>query len=342
MNRTLLRRLFYIFSKPYSIRQLQKLSKQNFIFPFYHIVSDHPSPLVKHLYPVVSIDRFNTDLDFLLKHYEPATFEEVLTFAHSKSYNGNPRFFLTFDDGFAECYSVIMPILRERGLQAAFFVNPAFVDNRQLSHRQKVSLLMESVINNIEPRMAGEAGKLLGMMNVSRQNVLEALRCLTIADNELIDKLAEIYRVKFNEALQIYKPYMSADQLRSLMVEGFTVGSHSYNHPEFNVLSEPDMKKQIHRSFDFLEKETGIKERIFSFPFHDIGVPLSFFHFLQKEAGVKVSFGTSGMKLDNAPGHLHRIPMEVKGLSGAEFILKMEYFYYLSKSLVHKNTIKRR
>ena len=57
---------------------------------------------------------------------------------------------------------------------------------------------------------------------------------------------------------------------------------------------------------------------------------------------MEISFGTSGIKLDETQGHIHRIPMELSGFNGAEAIIRSEYFYYLGKSLFGKNLVKRR
>ena len=235
-----------------------------------------------------------------------------------------------------------MPILKEKGVQAAFFINPAFVGNHQMSHRQKISLIIDAIDNNEIPSRDREAGKLLSHSGFKQREIIKALKKCTILESNLINSIAKIYRVDFNEALVKYKPYMNINQLRELKANGYVLGSHSYNHPEFSLLSMYDMKEQVDKSFSYLESETDINKRIFSFPFHDIGVPMSFFKILQEEAGVKASFGTSGLKYDDAPGHLHRIPMEVNQFHEAESIIRMEYFYYLVKMLLGKNTIARR
>ena len=342
MNRTRGKKLLYRLSKPVSFKLLQQLSNQFFVFPFYHLISDAPSPLVKHLYPVSDLGQFIKDLDFLQRNFSPATFDEVLNLANSKKYHGKPKFFLTFDDGLSECFDVVLPVLRERNLPAAFFVNPAYVGNRQLSHRQKVSLIIDHVINENNQNLLKLAEESIGMRFHQKDSLIKFIKRLTFNKLQIIDNLAAGFEIDYKDALKAYRPYMDISQLQALHNSGFIIGSHSYDHPEFNLLSEDNMKVQVVRSFQFLEEEMGVRERIFSFPFHDIGIPLSFFDFLKNEAGVKASFGTSGIKLDNAPGHIHRIPMELKGFSGAEEIIRSEYFYYLGKAIARKNLVKRR
>ncbi len=341
MNRELVRKLAFQLSLPFPFQLMRRLSGQNFIFPFYHVISNEPSPLVKHLYPVPSEKQFRKDLDFLLKYFFPATFDEVLIYARKGKYKGKPKFFLSFDDGFSECFHVIAPVLKKMKIPAAFFINPAFVDNNLLGHRQKVSLIIENVLKKEHTKFTEEAAGVLGKEINNSGELIQNIKKLTITDAEIIDKLAAVYNINFEEALHFYQPYMNSGQISKLQNEGFLIGSHSFNHPEFNLLSEDEMKIQFIKSFQFLESEFHIKNRIFSFPFNDIGVPLSFFQFLQDE-NVRVSFGTSGIKHDNAPCHLQRIPAELKGFPGAEAIIRSEYFYYLAKAPAGKNFVKRK
>ena len=318
------------------------LSGQNFVFPFYHVVSNKPSSLIKHLYPVPTEKQFRQDLDFFLRYFYPAEFEQVLKYSKNQNTNGKPLFFLSFDDGFIECSDVIAPILREKGVQAAFFINPAFVGNKKISHRQKISLIIDKVINSEIANILSQEESTTGQPINSKIEFIQFIKELTFSDTETIDKIAANIEIDFEEALKEHRPYMNIPELLQLQNDGFIIGSHSFNHAEFQHLSLEKMEDQVERSFRFLETNLNIKHRVFSFPFHDIDIQHSFFHYLRNEANVEVSFGTSGIKHDQAFGHIHRIPMELSGFSGAETIIRSEYFYYLGKSLFGKNLVKRR
>ncbi len=341
MNRQLIKTWAYRFSKPFPLKWLRAISGQHFIFPFYHLVSDDPSPFVKHLYPVVSEKQFRKDLDFLLTHFSPADFDEVLAFAENKKKSSKPRFFLTFDDGFSECYNVVAPILKEKGVPAAFFVNPAFVGNKQLSHRQKVSLIVEEILNCTDQNLIRKAGIVFPGEISGKDDLILAVKQFEITGLELIETIAGIFQINFQEALSTFQPYMDMSEILQLQSDGYVIGSHSFDHPEFNLLSPDKMKEQLENSFRFLETHLEIEYRTFSFPFNDIGVPALFFNYLTSECRVEVSFGTSGIKHDEAPRNLQRIPMEMDGFNSAEAIIRSEYFYYLGKALVGKNRVKR-
>jgi hypothetical protein len=55
---------------------------------------------------------------------------------------------------------------------------------------------------------------------------------------------------------------------------------------------------------------------------------------------VDLTFGSAGLKQDEFNKNLQRIPMETDHFS-AEDIIYGEYFYYLFKTLLNKNMIKR-
>jgi len=329
-------------SRPFPLKWLRRLSGQNFIFPFYHTVTNTPSPCVKHLYPVPTEKQFREDLDFLLSHFSPADYHQVFHFAKSGEKPKKPGFFLSFDDGFAECWHVVAPILKEKGIPAAFFINPAFVGNQQLSHRQMVSLLIDKVLQPVSNGLLKKAGILIGETLQESVDLVEIVKNFTVADIEKIEALAGLFKIDFEEALNTFKPYMNLSEIRQLQSDGFIIGSHSFGHPEFHVLNEERMKSEIEQSFRFIESNLKTGHRVFSFPFSDLGVPLSLFRYLTDEMNVEISFGTSGIKRDEAPRNLQRIPMEIHGFNGAEEIIRSEYFYYLGKALIAKNLVKRK
>jgi len=341
MNRGSIRKTAFYFSKPFHFDWLKQLSGQQFIFPFYHIVSSAEIPHIKNLYLAYTEDQFRGDLNFLLSKYQPATFTDVLSFVKNGKKKSNPFFFLSFDDGFAECATVIAPILKEKGIEAAFFVNPEFIDNPDFSHRQKISLIIENLANSNKSELE-KIHQLLVIENLSLEETAQVLKKLTFKDGGKIDKIAAALDLNFKQLAGRIKPYLSLEQLKKLHSEGFTIGSHGFDHSEFQLLTTEEMKQQVENSFTYLESKLNIKNRLFSFPFTDHEIPLSFFNYLQNDAKVAVSFGTAGLKNDTAPIHIQRIPAELEGFDSARQIIKAEYFYYLAKALAGKNQILRR
>jgi peptidoglycan/xylan/chitin deacetylase (PgdA/CDA1 family) len=75
-----------------------------------------------------SCDIFRHQLGRLAKHVQLVRIEEAVAMRMSGVTPNGAVVAFTFDDGFEECHSMIAPTLEEFGVNAAFFVNPGFVD----------------------------------------------------------------------------------------------------------------------------------------------------------------------------------------------------------------------
>ena len=301
-----------------SIDTLARFSGQNFILPFYHIISNENRPHIKHLYRVKTEGEFEADLDLLLKHYSPIAATDLPAVLDGR-FNGQKIFLLTFDDGLREVHDVIAPILLRKGVPAIFFLNSAFIDNKALMFRYKVSLLLE----------------LLGNEKSELKNQLKAQR----NDTKLIAETAQQLNLSFETFLKEQAPYMTTEQGKALLAKGFTIGAHSVDHPYYEDLSTEEQLRQTFDSLTFLQQQFGIKEKLFAFPFTDHGVKQQFFAAIFSEGKIDFSFGGAGFKHDVSPKQLQRLAMETS--PDAETALRAEYAYYLLKALLGKNRLSR-
>ena len=112
---------------------------------FWHAVSDQDMPHVRHLYPVVPVAVFEAQLLYLQEHYNPVSYQQL----HDHLLEGAPlpprAVHLSFDDGYAECFSVVRPLLLEHGIPCTFFLTTGLVDNTTLFYRNKQSLVVENL-----------------------------------------------------------------------------------------------------------------------------------------------------------------------------------------------------
>lgn len=307
---------------------LNKLVQPKLIFPFYHTVSDHYLPHIAHLYPIKAVNQFKQDLDFLLKHYQAISLTELM---EGKAIN-KPSFLLSFDDGLSEFDQVIAPILLEKGIPAINFLNTAFIDNKTLFFRYKVSLLIEKLKQ--QPSLANALNK---------KNFDEAkdhLLGLQYNDAPIIDTIATQLEVDFSEFLKQQQPYLSSEQIRKLISKGFHFGAHSIDHPEYQYIPEEIQLQQTKESILEVKERFKLSYASFSFPFTDYRVNQHFFDELNKSVQPNYTFGSAGYKQENIHNHYQRIPFENNQFSAQE-ILKAEYFYHLLKKPLGKNLIHR-
>jgi peptidoglycan/xylan/chitin deacetylase (PgdA/CDA1 family) len=313
-----IRKKFISLTSPFAsvlpLSALTALTGQDFIIPFYHIVSDGDCPHVKNLYRFKTVKEFESDLDYLTKHYQPIAATDMPDVLAGK-YKGKKIMLLTFDDGLREMYDVVAPILLRRGIPAVFFLNNDFIDNKALMFRYKVSLVWDLPVDRFTLFNADD-------------------------DTEVMAEVAGLITTEFDDFLRDYKPYMTSGQITSLLDQGFCIGAHSCSHPYYNELTLDEQLKETISSMDGLQRNFDLKQRLFAFPFTDDGVSVAFFDKIFTEGKIDFSFGGAGIKNDFHPRQFQRIPMEGWNAS-AQQTLKSEYLYYLLRMPFGKNTIKR-
>ena len=321
------------------LKGLISISNQKLIMPLYHTVSDEHLPHLSNLYKPKSTKEFERDLDYLLMHFEPIDLKQV--YALQGKQPQKPSFFLSFDDGLSELKSVVAPILKRKGIPATIFINSAFVDNRELFFRYKVSLLIEGVKSKITRELSKEIANILGILdNSDEDNIIQSLLNLKYHHKSTIDKVANRIEVDFDEYLKKHKPYLSKEHIKDLIADGHSVGAHSVDHPEYRLIEDVDRLDQTLDSIRFVKENFSPRIMSFSFPFTDFQVDRFFFDMLSFSKKCHITFGCAGMKKDEVPRNLQRIAMEGKSQTAKQTI-HSEYFQFLLKSMLGKQTIKR-
>ena len=322
----------------FTIKELVDKTKQNLLLPFYHTISNQRVNHISNLYPVRNEQLFIKDIDFLLKHFEPVDIDVINTKIKNDESFTKPSFHISFDDGLSELYDNVLPILEKKGIPATFFVNTEFVDNKALFYRYKVSLILEEIKSNKD--LLIPIAELLATKSTDLNSISKALLQLNYQSIDLIDSIATKIELSFEDYLKENKPYLTTEQIKDMINRGFSIGSHSVNHPFFKEITLDEQKKQLTESFQFLAKKFDIKHKYFSFPFSDEGVSLDFFEWLYNDEKCDLTFGTSGLKHDYSRNHIHRVAFD-GALSSAEDIVKSQYFNYRIKDIVGKNKITR-
>lgn len=330
-----LRPLSRLFPLPF----LWRLSGQQLLAPVYHSVSDRPLPHLRHLYRVRSLQLFEKDLDTLLRHFQPLSATELLDILRDGEPPRKPSFFLSFDDGLREFHDLVAPLLFRKGVPAVNFLNPAFLDNRELMFRNKASLLIEHC--RIHPRAAEAAQAWLDKQGRPPGILHGRLLNIRYAKRTLLDSLAEELGLSFEDFLRDARPYLSSEQVRSLMDQGFDFGAHSLDHPRYDEIPLEEQLRQTVKSMDRLQQQFDLPHRLFAFPFTDYGVSLEFFEAIYGETPVlQASFGAAGLKRDVTPYNLQRLPVEFFHWPLRDQ-LKAELLYFLLKIPFGKNVIRR-
>jgi len=315
------------------------LTGQKLIFPLYHAVSDRQPAHLRHLYRIRTARQFEDDLDDLCRYFEPLS-PEILRAPGKLKKRKKPGFVLSFDDGLREISEVVEPILSRKGINAIFFLNNAFIDNRALFFRYKASVLVDLILTAPENYLPEtEMADILELGQFERNKIISAILKVRYLQKSKLDALADLVGFDITRYLAEAKPYLTAPEIANLQKKGFHIGSHSYDHPVFTDLNEEQMKFEYHASMEDLEQRFSPEMKFFSFPFTDDGISSrvidSIFH--NRPDAI---FGCAGLKKEKQAFHFQRIPFE-KSEKSVVNILKTEYLYYILKAAIGKNMMKR-
>lgn len=191
---------------------------------------------------------------------------------------------IAFDDGLQEQVALALPILRRRGIPAAFFVNTRPV--------AEVSVLVVHKIHYLRAQIAPAA-----FLDLMQQTAgpLGIVLPDGFADADVIPqypyddlptaRLKYVLNLKLNwqqrgaltdamfrrvfgdgEADLSRELYLARPQIRELAGLGY-LGSHAHDHVPLGLLSPGDMDWQIGHSLDLLETWTGTRPHAMSYPY---------------------------------------------------------------------------
>ncbi len=143
----LIKRLGFAGLSALNMEWLKKRSPIGVIAPFYHLVSDKPVPHIDKLYPYQDSRQFEADLDQLLRHFQPLGLDDIIRQQQTGRPFEKKGFLISFDDGLRQVYETAAPILLRKGVPAALFLNPSFVDNKDLFYNFKKGLILDRLDN---------------------------------------------------------------------------------------------------------------------------------------------------------------------------------------------------
>lgn len=259
----------------------------------YHLVADVRPAHLKH-YPVLSRAAFEADLDHLQSRYGVIGYADLLARRAGASPVRDNAAILTFDDGFAECATVIAPILKQRGLGGVFFVITDLIDNGVLFHESKAALCIDQILARpveaveaimaelglgarlapppTQPAFSGPGRSPLDLAGLDAPDprlapLLHWLLTLKASDAAALDPLCERLGVEPEAYLRSAQPYLTRDQILALHADGFTIGAHSRSHRYLGDLSPREAEAEIVESCRVIHEITGQASVPFAFPY---------------------------------------------------------------------------
>lgn len=317
------------------LKYLKYLKRQS-IFPYYHIVADEKREHIKYLYSYKNIQSFQSDIDLLSSYYTPISVEQVI----EKKAQEN-TFLLTFDDGLSEIYTTIYPVLKKKGLSAIFFINPDYVDNQKMMYKHRLSVLLSFIEkNNFDKNTLDIIAQICGFEYQNVDSFKQKFLKLKFVKGKEIDQVFELLGIDEKEYLSDNRFYITKNEIREMMDNGFYFGGHSMSHRPLNELSFDDQKKEIIHSVQWLKDNFGITYSLFAFPFSDQNVSTKLIQELFDYNPNIILFGNSGIKKDIDSRIIQRFSLENPTKDTTKVLVRENLYKYYNK-LIRQYKIKR-
>jgi len=302
----------------------------------YHYVRD----LKNSRYPNIKgldIEKFKKQIKFFKENYNFIRMEDLIEYYKSPNEKRLPEksILLTFDDGYKDHYTYVLPVLLENDIQGSFYIPTKCFQDKKVLDVNKIHFILESCIGE-EEKVLSEIKEYLETNKDSRislsyddyfqeyavasrfdkKEVIFIKRMLQVA-------LPEDYREKIVE--QLFKKYvcsienkiiserafweelyLTPEQIRAMEKLGMHIGFHSHNHVWLDSLKKEEQEFQIKSSINYF-KEIGIdtKKMTISYPYGGYNEETIE---LMKKYNIPLGFTTEVEKIDLEKSDYLRLP----------------------------------
>lgn len=254
----------------------------------YHYTRD-----LKHSrYPEIKgldVNLFREQIAFMKSNFNIVTMEQVLEAISTKEKLPEKALLLTFDDGYADNYTVAMPVLEEYGVQGSFFIPGKTFTTHQLLDVNKIHYVLASaniynLVEDLKKEMDYYRGQEFQYASteelfakyavVSRFDIKETVFVKQMLQTVLPEKLRNIISSKLfakyvgvTEEQLAYELYMSEEQIRTMKRHGMFIGIHGYDHYWLGNLPVEQMENDISLALDALDEFVDRKQWVMNYPY---------------------------------------------------------------------------
>ena len=179
--------------------------------------------------------------------------------------NGHgPRVAMTFDDGYRDNVTRALPLLRDAGAGATFYLTAGLIEQRRAPWWDVLAHALEHAR---APRLERADGAPLPLASFAdRRRALAALTpTLRLAPAERDARLAAL-----RSSLGVAEPAPCAlatwDEAHALGDAGMEVGAHTLTHPHLSLLDEPAQQQEIAGSVELVEARLGVRPAGLAYP----------------------------------------------------------------------------
>lgn len=289
---------------PFLLNRMMNYKSDSLRIVYYHMVSknDHPYYFDNK---AISVDEFKEQLIFLKKRFDIIRLSDAIILTN-KGESLKKKLVITFDDGFADNYTVAAPVLKELNCNATFFLIGNCIDNKDLMWRNKLLLIqkadevilkkgLDQIVNQYKLSIEGYKNLMSWSSNAIPMNKKE----------EIVNSLWKYtMNISIEDYLSQYQPYITKYQILELDNQGFEFGLHSMSHPYFNKLTYEEFRDEILNSKKIIEQLLQKEVITFTYPFGQKANHAFEQRLLKENPNSIITFLGTRNKLNNIPENI--------------------------------------
>lgn len=272
----------------------------------YHYVRDAektPFPEIHGIKP----DRFKKQLKNLQERYKIISIEDVRGAINHQSALPPKSCVLSFDDGLKDHYKNVFPILKESGLCGAFFPITMALEGG-VANVHKIHFLLAKI--GTRP-IVSEFNSFLNMADIAIQ------KKFIVDDKKKLDpryKFDDTLTANLKVILQLFPEklkteflnkifakylgdegefsrelYLAESEIREMSDAGMTIGAHTHSHMRLDMLPKDEMREELKKSKEILQRVAGRPVNIVSYPYGNYNQDTIA---ILKELGYNMALGT--------------------------------------------------
>jgi peptidoglycan/xylan/chitin deacetylase (PgdA/CDA1 family) len=240
----------------------------------YHGVLDGSAEYDYLNHNFIAAESFDAQMRYICRHYRPIALRELVAAYRDGRTPPAGSVAVTFDDGFANNFTVAYPILQRHSVPFTVFVTTGLLDTPGAmlwTERAKRSLFLypESSVS----LQLGGAPLTLDLSSRSARAdaskaVLNRLKRMPPAErNQALDDLERVCGARpVQEHERERYDFLTWAQAREMASAGVEIGSHTVNHPILTTLDAGTLRDELAGSKRRVETELGQECRSFAYP----------------------------------------------------------------------------
>lgn len=191
---------------------------------------------------------------------------------------------VTFDDGLKEQFELALPILKNKNIEALFFINSMNYIEKKVSMVHKIHLVRSEIsplkIRQELAKRIEEENYRLTTVDIKKaiahylyddkeSACIKYLLNFKLPKDQLNKLITVLFSKYFNEEQVINSLYMTNDQLQHLANNNL-IGNHTHSHLALGLLPKMHIEEEIYKTFSFLQNFKKNTNLAISYPYGSV------------------------------------------------------------------------